>query len=208
MLVSRVRVCVRVAHSLSDAVRQIMYLDAFHLKLGSRELQNDHIMSCVNYLRRHRVYHSATLVYIPENAPGSRGSEVAYLMKDVANSITMAEFGQSRQPGVPKDPAKTRVMMGRTRNALMDGSLAFAHDMATHRDGTVAAMKHTLCQQMLAYHFDELTGKLTGKGEGRRDDLLVSFMMVFYWEETFRTDSRYALFRQKTQQYQFLVAGV
>src|SRR5262249_51229283 len=73
---------------------QILYADAFHLDGGDREVQNDHVMSCVEFLRSHPIYRQAGLVYIPENAPGSRGGELAYQLRNVADSVTLAQYGR------------------------------------------------------------------------------------------------------------------
>jgi hypothetical protein len=171
-------------------------MDAFRLIQGSRELQNDHIWSCIEFLRHRPMYRQASLIYIPENLPGSKGGEVAYLLQHVPNSVTMAEFGSGadRRPGVPKTHITTQNMMLRMKRALHSNSLHFAHDMGVHRDARQDAVVHAFCDQLMAYRFDELTKKLSGKGDGGRDDLLVATMMPLYWHELFKTQPWYADF--------------
>jgi hypothetical protein len=174
----------------------VLYLDAFRLVQGSRELQNDHIWSCVDFLRSRHMYKQASLVYVPENLPGSKGGEVAYLMQHVPNSLTLSEYGAGadRRPGVPKNAISTQNMMLRMKRALFTNSLCFASDFGVHRDATPAAMVQALCDQLLVYRFDERTHKLSGKAEGGRDDLLVAAMMPLYWHEAFKTHPWYDQF--------------
>lgn len=182
---------------------QTVYMDSFRLENSDRELQNNHVMSCVNFLRTHPMYKQAGLVYIPENAPGSRGGELAYVLRNVANSITMSEFGQDKRPGVPKDKVRTANMINRMRIILNTDSWQFAHDMGAFipLDGTrtraeaAAAMIDEVCSQLLAFRIDE-HGKWSGKnGISGRDDSAVAMIMQPYWMEALLDSSDYAPFR-------------
>ena len=172
-------------------------MDSFRLIQSDRELQNDHVTCCINFLRQHRIYKLSSLIYIPENLPGSRGGELAYYLRNITSSMTMAEYGPDRRPGVPKTPQSTQNMMLRTKAALHDGCLQFAHDMGTYRGVPRETIIQQCCDQLLAFRFDEKTKKLSGKAEGGRDDLLVALMMPLYWSEVFRNHPSYAGFRSK-----------
>ena len=183
---------------------QIVYLDAFKLVQGSRELQNDHVMSCVNWLRAQPIYRNSLLVYIPENAPGSRGSELAYVLDHVENSVVMREFGQDKRPGVPKTPDITVNMVMRMRRLLNNDALHLAAPLGTYGGGetveatATAAKVEQLCSQLLAFERvkptpDSATGKWSGKhGVSGRDDLAVATLMIPYWSEVFYRSADYA----------------
>jgi len=180
-------------------------MDAFRLELGSRELQNDHLMYCVRWLRSRPAYAHAGLVYVCENLPGSRGSELAYSMRNVPSSITMSEFGSDRRPGVPKDIKITDAMVLRTRNLLNTDSLHLADDFTTYTaDGvTPESMIDKLCDQFLAFQRAPIGGSSTnthwtGKhGVSGRDDLAVAALMPAYWSQTFYDSADYAAFRKQ-----------
>lgn len=166
--------------------------------MGEREVQNEHVQGCVKWIRNHPVFSSSFLVYICENAPGSRGGEMKNELKGWPNSVSMAEFGSDSRYGVPKDPTITQVMTRRMLVALTENGIAFGSDMSTHSDRTPEAIKQILLNQMLAFRYDEKKGKLTGKtGSSGRDDLLVAAMMVFYWHQQFEEDPRYTNYRAR-----------
>lgn len=171
-------------------------MDAFNLVAGDREVQNEHVQGCIKWLRNHPVYAGSFLVYICENAPGSRGGEMANECKGWSNSVSMAEFGADSRAGVPKDPVSTQIMTRRMLRALTEDGIAFASDMHTHSDRTPEAMKQILINQMLAFRYDEKKRKLSGKvGASGRDDMLVATMMIMYWYEQFEKDPRYREYR-------------
>lgn len=181
-----------------------MYLDAFRLVQSSRELQNDHVFSCVNWLRSREHYRHSLLVYIPENAPGSRGGELAYQLKGVANSLTMHEYGKDKRPGVPKDADITANMVNRMRRLLSNDSIHISSDVGTYGGmdasaNDVQAKVDQLASQLLAFQripspHDPSRGKWSGKhGVSGRDDLAVSALMVPYWSECFYVSAQYAV---------------
>lgn len=175
-----------------------MYLDAFRLVQGSVELRNSHVSSCIEFIRANPYLREATIVYIPENLPSNTGGMVAHYCRDIHNSVTMREFGADRRNGVPKDQKITMTMMLRMKRALMNQCLQFADPLGIYERGSTlkeAAVVQVLCDQMLSYRFDEKTKKLSGKGDGGRDDLLVSAMMILYWQEAFQEDPQYASVR-------------
>jgi hypothetical protein len=190
---------------------QIIYLDAFRLVQSSREVQNDHVWSCVNYLRSRERYRHSLLVYIPENAPGSRGGELAYQLEGPAkNSITMREYGKDNRPGVPKDPDITQNMVNRMRRLLCNDSIHLATDLSTYGgvDATevdIAAKVEQLASQLLAFQripspHDPSRGKWSGKGGvSGRDDLAVSALMIPYWAERFFKNPAYDGYLQEAQ---------
>lgn len=182
--------------TLTLSPNQILYIDSFHLVSSSREVQNEHVQGCIRWLRNHPVYSGSFLVYICENAPGSRGGEMANECKGWSNSVSMAEFGADSRAGVPKDQVSTQIMTRRMLIALVEDGIAFASDMFTHSDRTPEAMKQILINQMLAFRYDEKKRKLSGKvGASGRDDLLVATMMIMYWQEQFEKDPRYREYR-------------
>lgn len=187
---------------------QILYLDAFRLVRGSRELKNDHVLGCVSWLRSHERYRHAGLVYACENLPGSNGAELAYQMRHVPNSISMAEFGADKRPGVPKTVEITENMVLRMRRLLNTDSLYFAADLGTHGDsGGAERMVDQLCDQLLAFQRVPMAGnstrfRWTGKhGLSGRDDLAVAALMPAYWSEVFYESPDYDAFRRETSQY-------
>ena len=182
-----------------------MYLDAFRLINASRELQRSHIDACINYLRRHRNYMYAHLVFMCENAPGSRGGEMAALVKDLYQHTSMCEFGQNKNPGVPKTPDITQRMTMRMQGALLENAISFAAEFGTYHGVPPEAAKQNFLQQCLAFRWDEKEHKYHGKGEGRRDDMMVAAMMPLYWRDQFETSVDYTDARTKAnieyQQY-------
>lgn len=177
--------------------------------MSSREVQNDHVMSCINYLTQHPMYAQSTYVYIPENAPGSRGGELAYDLRNVENSITICEFGRDKRPGVPKRTEHTEEMVRRMRRLLVNDSIAFAADMGVYggreaEPGRKELMMDTLCAQFSAFRRDKPTedapkGKWTGKGgSSHRDDMAVAAMMGPLWIEQFYTSDAYTQIRRNT----------
>lgn len=182
-------------------------MDAFRLVRGSRELKNDHLVTCVNWLRKHPVYRHAGLVFVCENLPGSNGAELAYQMRDVPASISMCEFGRDKRPGVPKTPDITENMVLRMRRLLNTDALHFAADMGTYAGDAPAAdaMIDQLCNQMLAFERVPLANnstrsKWSGKNAGR-DDLAVAGLMPAYWAEVFYESPDYLDFRRETNEY-------
>lgn len=177
-------------------------MDAFRLELGSREIQEAHVMACVNFLRTTLPYTGAGLVYVVENLPGSRGGELAYQLRNVTGCITMSEYGHDKRPGVPKTPVTTQNMGVRTRNLLNSNSIHIARNMGTFPgatpDESAAAARDVqkkLIDQLLAFEIDD-HGRWTGKnGPSGRDDLAVALMMTYYWYETFCQSAAYQGFR-------------
>jgi hypothetical protein len=184
-------------------------MDSFRLTLGSREVQNDHVMSCINWLRAQAMYRHAGLVYVPENAPGSRGGELAYQLRGVKNSLTMAEYGKDMRPGVPKMPHMTENMVLRMRRMLANDSLHFAENLATYggHESNPALMIDQLCAQLLAFQRvptqrDGARTKWSGKtGLSGRDDLAVATLMAPYWAEMFYDSSQYSEFRRDVNEH-------
>lgn len=182
-------------------------MDAFHLTLGSRDIQNDHVMSCINWLRSRELYRHASLVYIPENAPGSRGSELAHQLRHVPDSITMAQFGHDMRPGVPKKPDDTNNMVLRMRRLLATDAIHLAHDLGTYGGVDAvspAAMIDKLVDQLNAFqrvptHANSALCKWSGKGGvSGRDDLGVAALMATFWPEVFYESAAYDEFRRAT----------
>ena len=181
-------------------------MDSFHLTLGDRELQNNHILSCINWLRSRDLYKVASLVYIPENAPGSRGSEIAYHLRLEPNSITMSEFGRDMRPGVPKTPAITDNMVLRMRRLLANDAIHMAHDMGTYGglEATPDKMVDQLIGQMNAVqrvptHTNSVNTKWSAKGGlSGLDDTVVTALMATYWPEVFYNSPAYDEFRRAT----------
>jgi hypothetical protein len=171
--------------------------------LSDRELQNAHVMACINFLRRHYLYRYGSLVYIVENAPGSRASELASQLRNVENAISMREFGarNERRCGVPKTREITHLMVLDMRTLLVTDAISFAHDMGTYppditrlgRDAAVAAIQYKICDQLLAFELDE-HGKWSGKkGPTGLDDAAVAVLMI-RWARKFFSDPLYADF--------------
>lgn len=160
--------------------------------MGSRELQREHLDSCINFLRQHPMYRYAHLVFICENLPGSRGGELAHLVKELYNHTVMAEYGADNRPGVNKTHSSTQNMTLRMQSALLENAIAFAENLGTFTGVPPEAAKDNLLQQMLAFRYDEILKKYTGKGEGNRDDLMVAAMMPLYWKDVFTDSSHYA----------------
>lgn len=186
-------------------------MDAFRLVLSSREVQNDHVHSCINYLRQHPRYRQSTYVYIPECAPGSRGGELAHELRNVSHSLTMCEFGRDKRPGVPKTNTHTEEMVRRMRRLLVSDSISFAADMGVYGGreadpSRVQLMKDSLCDQLLAFRREQATedapqGRWTGKGgKSHRDDMGVALLMGPLWIEQFLTSDDYASVRRETSQ--------
>jgi hypothetical protein len=211
----------RVAHDVEDGalhrrassgygsrslLPQILYLDAFRLERGSRELKNDHVMTCMSWLRSHERYRYAGIVYACENLPGSNGAELAYQMRHVPHSISMAEFGTDKRPGVPKTVEITETMVMRMRRLLNTDSLHFAADLGTYANAP-EPMIDQLCDQLLAFQRVPMAGnstrfRWTGKhGLSGRDDLAVAALMPAYWSEVFYDSPDYDTFRRETNQY-------
>lgn len=185
-------------------------MDAFQLVHSDRELQNSRIMACVNFFRFHSVYHRSSLVFIPENAPGSRGGEIAYMLREQPACITMSEYGQDKRPGVPKDHVRTQNMIGRMRNLLSDDAICFSSDLASYpgkecTEQQVEATVDQLCGEFLAFKFVQGAasgrGKYTGKdGTSGRDDLAVAALMGPHWAQVFHESDQYNSFRRKGYQ--------
>jgi hypothetical protein len=184
-------------------------MDAFRLERSSRELKNDHLMSCVQWLRAHPVYRHAGLVFVCENLPGSNGAELAYQMRDVADSTSMCEFGKDNRPGVPKTPEITENMVQRMRRLLNTDALHFASDVSTFGADKLRtdAMIDQLCDQLLAFERvpvgpNSARFKWSGKNGGSgRDDLGVAALMPAYWAEVFYDSPAYYEFRRQTNEY-------
>ena len=165
---------------------------------SDRVLQNNHVAACVDFLRRTYPYRAAKLVFVVENLPGSRGGEIGHVVRDVADCVVMREYGKDARPGVPKDPVKTQTMGVRTRRLLQMDAVHFAHNMGTYPCDTAAeyekardAIRKQLVEQLMAFEIDE-HGRWTGKnGPSGLDDLAVSFMMAYYWVETFFESPKY-----------------
>jgi len=155
---------------------------------GSVDLRNDHVTSCVEFLRANRYLQQAAIIYIPETCNDNLGGVLAHYLQGVPNSITMTELGAmgtDMRPGVPKTQKNTMSMMLKMKRLLSTKSLYFADLMGTYRDIRADTIKQVLCDQLLAYRWDEKEKKLSGKAEGGRDDLLISAMMILYWHEVF-----------------------
>ncbi len=181
-------------------------MDSFRLVGGSRTLQNDHVHACVNFLRRHPIYQQSYLVYMVENAPGSRASELQEQFRDVSRSVTMHQYGSDKRAGVPKTVDVTQRMVVRMQRALIDDAFVFAHDMATHEDTTVDAIQQKFINQLLGFRFSDKLGKLTGK-ETCGDDLFISAAMITLWQEVLHTDVRYAQHRKRANSDVFEYEG-
>jgi len=185
---------------------QILYLDAFVLVHSSRELQNSRIQACVDFFRTHKVYWKSSLIFIPENAPGSRGGEIADTLKGVPYCITMEEFGPDKCPGVPKNRKVTPLMIKAMRNLLTNDAIHFSDDITTFpgEDADVSSRNkivEQLCDELLAFKFVAKGdgGKYTGKGGvSGRDDLAVAALMGPYWSDVFYSSSYYDRFRRHT----------
>lgn len=177
-------------------------MDAFQLTMGSRELLDQHVQACVDFLRR--TYPDSKLVFCVENLPGNRGGEMAHQLRNVAGCLVMAEFGQDKRPGVPKTQVTTVTMGVRARRLLITDSLHFAARMGTFPADTaegnaaaVAAMQKQLVDQIIAFEIDD-HGRWTGKnGPSGLDDLAVAWMMCYYWYEVFVESDQYLAFRTR-----------
>lgn len=204
-----------------------MYMDAFRLTHSSRDLQNSRIFSCVRFFRHHPVYARSSLVFIPENAPGSRGGEIAHVLFSESACMTMEEFGkEDKRPGVPKRHEDTQSMVKKMKRLLTNDSIYFSADLGTYpgdevyhsRDQiTPGYWKHCvkpdlvnplvdqLCAELLAFKFLQNSvsgrGKYTGKeGTSGRDDLGVAALMGPRWAKRFHNSSEYTEFRRKAYQ--------
>jgi len=184
-------------------------MDAFRLIQSSRILQNDHIMKCVDYFRKHPIFRVSSLVFIPENAPGSRGGEIAHTLAGQPAVVTMSEFGKDKRPGVPKDGWITQNMVKRMKKVLTEDFLHLAADMTTYpgKEATEEqreAMIDQLCHQLLAFKFKQTNsvhGKYSGKdGVSGRDDSAVAALMPLYWAEVFCESDEYFSFRKEAYQ--------
>lgn len=190
-------------------------MDAFQLVHSDRELQNEHLDACVNFFRQHPVYWSSSLVFVPENAPGSRGGEIAYLMRNVPACMTMEEFGQDKRPGVPKDHPRTQKMVVMMRKLLSEDAIHLSSDFATFpgkqcTEQQVGAILDQLFNELLAFKFVQGAasgrGKYTGKGgTSGRDDLAVAVLMGPLWESVFTKSETYTKFKREAYQRVFSV---
>jgi hypothetical protein len=182
--------------------RQILYMDAFHLTMGSHELLDQHVKACLEFLRRN--YSESKLVFCVENLPGNRGGEMAYQLRNVSGCLVMNEFGQDKRPGVPKTRAITVTMGMRARRLLLTDGVHFAARMGTfpadtpeENSAAVIATQKQLVEQIIAFIIDD-HGRWTGKnGATGLDDLAVSWMMCYYWYEVFTESDEYLAFRSR-----------
>jgi hypothetical protein len=172
----------------SKTKTQVVYLDAFRLTQGSVDLRNDHVTSCVQHLRNNPYLREAAIVYAVETCNDNLGGVLAHYLANVPRCVTMTELGAmgtDMRPGVPKTQKNTMSMMLKMKRVLATGALQIAEPLGTYRGVQSATIVNVLCDQMLAYRWDERTHKLSGKAEGGRDDLLISAMMILYWHEVF-----------------------
>ena len=186
-------------------------MDSFQWQDGVVDYRDKHIMYCVNWLLKHKVYSQSSQVYIAENLPGNTGGMMAHTCRDVPFSITMAEVNKTdKRFGVGKTHQSTIDMILKMKNMLCEGRLVFAHDMGTYmelKDGKLtddsrepAEMKEVLLSQLAAFRWDPETRKYSGKALGGRDDTAVAAMMGPQWSPVFLASASYAEFRARTLQ--------
>jgi len=183
-------------------------------------------MSCVRFFRSHPMFSHSTLVFIPENAPGSRGGEIAHVLAREPNCITMEEYNKTDpRPGVPKFHGDTQSMVKKMKRLLTNGSIYFSNELGTYPgdevyyatdkiqpefwklcidEKLVEPFVDQVCGELLAFKFVKAGtgggGKYTGKhGTSGRDDLAVSLLMGPRWAKRFYKSEAYT--RQRRDAY-------
>lgn len=170
-------------------------MDAFHVDMGSVELEHEHLRACRKFLTLR--YPHARLIWAVENLPGNHGGSVAYQMENQPRCLVLSEFGHDRRPGVPKTRESTKAMCAKARRLLVDNAVVFAADMGCYPDspGGAQALQSQLCRELLAFEIT-VEGKWTGKnGASGRDDLAVSWLMGLYWDQVYYESPKYDEFR-------------
>jgi hypothetical protein len=167
---------------------------------------NEICTGCVRAIRGHpRVGPNVPIVVAIEGM----GAEVVFLGPTFEycdrDLIVMREFKEDGCLGVPKNERILVGLVGTTKALLMRNlvsvpmdaiafSSRFAESAPTMRD-----IRELLAKQFGAFRYDSHVMKITGKGRGGNDDVLIAFMMTLYWMTRFcaRNLDVYMQFREK-----------
>lgn len=131
--------------------------------------------------------------------------------------LVMTEIGAGKRYGVPKDERITRAMVTTMQTVLSlrlvvipTDAIAFSTPFAVKKK-TMRDFRECLATQFGAFCLNRMTGKLSGKGSGGNDDLVLTFMMVFYWMTRFAAsiNEDYVAFKQQygDEIWQYAQAG-
>lgn len=118
--------------------------------------------------------------------------------------LVMNDVNGGKRYGVPKTEQSTRAMVTTVYTMLAlhmvtipADAMAYSTQYATKKK-TLRDYRECLMSQFGAFRLDPSSGKMSGKGHGANDDVLITFMMALYWMTRFAVNEKddYVAFKQ------------
>jgi hypothetical protein len=148
-------------------------------------------------LRSHpRVGPDVPIVVAIEGCAGDTLYLPEKFLKYGPNVLVMNEVCGGKRYGVPKTERSTREMVTTVYTMLSLGlvsipadAVAFATEYAAKKK-SMRDFRECLLTQFASFRLDPTSGKMSGKGHGANDDLIVTFMMALYWMTRFAVNEK------------------
>jgi hypothetical protein len=173
----------------------------------------------LDYIHHNPLLTGLPVVVIIEGAPGLAASYLAGHLNSYAALLQIQLHYMYEITAEPNAPGVLKNAFTRDRyrlvleEALQNNRLCWINGVGSiHPKNTGVDEIDRLTQSMLAYHYDEKTGKIDAKGENP-DDILSAFVQMLYWLGIFWSSPRYVLVREhiitrSQKNYPFITSAV